>query len=247
MMKLTTGEWTNGQLAKWFGIKENTFCSQRASRFKELENYADFEVQKGTGKIIITNVKREYFLKESLKDLTLSQILERDWDNFINQNPSLSITEAMIKFWHGYPDARGLTFAYSWTRQWLDKRGDKDRNENKTVPIKYPKKQEVEKNAYIYAIQIEGEVVYIGKTCRPIEVRKAEHEDAVALKKGFYNAQQNFLYRAMRKYPYEFFILYESHGEISNFQLQCLECGYIEYYKPRYNFVGVQVPYKWDD
>lgn len=94
---------------------------------------------------------------------------------------------------------------------------------------------------YIYGIIINEEIVYIGKTKRPIIQRKHEHEKSAAKK----SQQQEHLYKAMRENTYEFVVLYESHNEISNFQLQCLECGYINYYKPKFNYEGVKIPYRW--
>lgn len=51
---LTIGEWTNDQIAAFMGIKEGTLKQTRAKKLKDLEEYAEFKIQRG--KINITKV-----------------------------------------------------------------------------------------------------------------------------------------------------------------------------------------------
>lgn len=51
---LTEGEWTNEQLANFFGITSRSFKNVRAKKLKILQDYAEFEILRG--KINITKV-----------------------------------------------------------------------------------------------------------------------------------------------------------------------------------------------
>lgn len=242
-MELTIGRYTNKQLAEWFGIKEKTFSNTKEHRLEELKEYADFYEEKK--KIIITNVKQEFYKKDRDK---LEEILEQNWEKFLKVNSHLALFKDQVtEFWRGYHGKYSDATLYKYTAQWRTKKYGRILPKEKgyiSVPIR--KIEDIkEKNAYIYGIVINEEIVYIGKTKRPIIQRKHEHEKSAAKIMNVESQQQEYLYKAMRENPYEFVILYESHGEISNFQLQCLECGYINYYKPRFNYEGVQIPYRW--
>lgn len=94
---------------------------------------------------------------------------------------------------------------------------------------------EIKENAYIYGIRINDEMVYIGKTFRPIAQRLEEH--------ALLNAHNQELEEAMKKNNYDFVILYESHNIISNEELEQIERTLIENIKPKYNILGVTKPY----
>lgn len=94
----------------------------------------------------------------------------------------------------------------------------------------------IKENAYIYGIRIDNELVYIGKTFRPIAQRLEEH--------ALLNGHNQQLEEAMSKNNYDFVILYKSHNAISNEELEQIEKSLIENIKPKYNILGVTKPYK---
>lgn len=243
-MELITGIYTNKQLAQWFGIKEKTFANTKKKRLEELREYADFYEEKK--KIIITNVKQEFYKKDRCK---LEEILEQNWEKFLKVNSHLILFKDQVaEFWKGYNSKYTFATLYKYTAQWkIKKYGNVpiEKKEYPSVPIREVQKDVKEENAYIYGIIINEEIVYIGKTKRLIIQRKHEHEKSAAKIMNVESQQQEHLYKAMRENAYEFVVLYESHNEISNFQLQCLECGYINYYKPKFNYEGVKIPYRW--
>lgn len=120
--------------------------------------------------------------------------------------------------------------------------------EKRNKQIKQVKKNnnKILKNAYIYKIVIDNELVYIGKTYRDLKNRLGEHIEC-SLNKSIKNSQQKYLYEAMRnaKYGYKFVILYESHNEIDNHELEEKEKIFIETFKPKFNYEGVKVPYRF--
>lgn len=127
----------------------------------------------------------------------------------------------------------------------LEEEKKQKQQENK----KQEEPKEVErKNAYIYGIKIDGELVYIGKTIRDLKERISEHiNESLNLKSN--NSQKDYLYKAMREasYGYKFEILYESHNIISNHDLECIEKSLIENIKPKFNYEGVKVPYRFSE
>lgn len=113
---------------------------------------------------------------------------------------------------------------------------------------KYPLKRngvKVRENAYIYGIEIDGELVYIGKTYRPLKERFSEHIECIFDKdKG--GKQQDHLYEAMRNCNgYKFVILFEAHNELTDRELETAERAMIEWKKPRFNWEGVKAPYRY--
>lgn len=246
-MELTTGVWTNKMLAEWFEIKEKTFANTKKKCLEELKEYAVFYEKKG--KVVITEVKIQAgkFLK---KAEVVEQILELNWETFLAENPQLTlIKDQIVEFWKRYETGYSQATLFRYTTTWRVKKYGAAVPQKKysSVPIRRVEEEIKEDNAYIYAFVQDGEIVYIGKTKRPIKQRKAEHEAAAALSRDLDNSQQEHLYKSMREKDYDFILLYESHGEISNFQLQCLECGYIEYYRPKFNYEGVVVPYRFEE
>lgn len=106
----------------------------------------------------------------------------------------------------------------------------------------------VKKNAYIYGIKIDNELVYIGKTYRDLKERISEHIECM-LDESINNSQQNYLYKAMRECEigYKFELLYESHNAIGNYELEKIEKSLIENIKPKFNYEGVKVPYRFSE
>lgn len=246
-MELTTGVWTNEMLAEWFNISAGTLKNTKKKRLEELKEYADFYEKKG--KVVITEVKIQ--AERSLKKAeVVEQILELNWETFLAENPQLTlIKDQIVEFWKRYEAGYSPATLFRQTAAWRVKKYGAAVPQKKysSVPIRRVEEEIKEDNAYIYAFVQDGEIVYIGKTKRPIKQRKAEHEAAAALLRDLDNSQQEHLYKSMREKDYDFILLYESHGEISNFQLQCLECGYIKYYRPKFNYEGVVVPYRFEE
>lgn len=240
---LTEGVWTNAMLADFFRIKERSLRAIKAKKLEELKEYADFI--EGRGQVTITKVKQEFYKKDRCK---LEEILEQNWEKFLKANLHLILFKDQVaEFWKDYHGKYSYATLYEYTIQWKTKKYGSiptKKKEYTSAPIREIKDIK-EENAYIYGIIINEEIVYIGKTKRPIIQRKQEHEKSAAKIMNVESQQQEHLYKAMRESTYEFVILYESHNEISNFQLQCLECGYINYYKPKFNYEGVKTPYRW--
>ena len=66
--------WTFKDLAKWFGIKPNTFSKQKQDRLEELKEYADYEITDG-GKVDIFRVKKYFYKKDPIYQYYKKQIL----------------------------------------------------------------------------------------------------------------------------------------------------------------------------
>lgn len=99
---------------------------------------------------------------------------------------------------------------------------------------------------YIYGIRIDNELAYIGKTIRPIKERIAEHIECI-MNENINNSQQNYLYKAMRLCQgYKFEILFQQE-EIDNHSLEMIEKTLIENIKPKFNYEGVKVPYRFSE
>lgn len=99
---------------------------------------------------------------------------------------------------------------------------------------------------YIYAIVMDGEIVYVGSTHRPIEQRLGEHIACALKEKGLELAQQNHLYQQMRQKQYQFRILFKgAKGQLNQTQLEAMECGFIQLYQPKFNWEGRAVPFKF--
>jgi hypothetical protein len=113
---------------------------------------------------------------------------------------------------------------------------------------KRQEKKDARQHWGIYGIVIWDEVVYIGKTLKEFSDRWAEHEACVRGAEPN-NSQQNYLYKAMRENEYEFRILIDManlpEGKYyNNRELECMELTAITLMRPKFNYVGVKVPYK---
>lgn len=143
-------------------------------------------------------------------------------------------------------------------KEWIDKSIEKWNNspKQKRIELKPSKEiipptvsiKEIKDKAYIYGIKIDGELCYIGKTFRNLKERISEHIECIYDENKGGN-QQNYLYKAMRecKIGYKFEILYESHNVINNHELEQIEKTLIENIKPKYNYEGVKVPYRFSE
>ena len=100
--------------------------------------------------------------------------------------------------------------------------------------------------AYVYSIEIGGQVVYVGSTKRPIKTRLSEHIACALREQGLTNSQQGYLYQAMRENPYQFKILWKAPSWVCNLtQMEAMECGFISLLKPKFNYEGVKVEYNF--
>lgn len=73
-------DYTNAELAEWFGIKPDSFKTNRKRKLEELKEYADFTV--GRGKVTITNIKQPYYTKGSLS----AKKIKKEFRNLWNEN-----------------------------------------------------------------------------------------------------------------------------------------------------------------
>lgn len=97
---------------------------------------------------------------------------------------------------------------------------------------------------YIYGIKIDNELVYIGKTIRPLKERISEHIECM-LNKNIKNSQQNYLYKAMRECNGYKFEVIKEFSNINNYDLELKEKQLIEEFRPKYNYEGVKVDYRF--
>ena len=83
-LALTLGVWDRTMLAKWFGVKPNSFSKAKEKKLEELRFFADFEIFKG-GKINILFVKIPYYIsKKERKYELISSHFEKAWNGHIN-------------------------------------------------------------------------------------------------------------------------------------------------------------------
>lgn len=111
----------------------------------------------------------------------------------------------------------------------------------------------------IYAIMVDDDVIYVGKTKRPFEVRFAEHlYNMKCWENGTYTGSQCDLYGYMNyakqsgKWVHMMILLDMSdvlcERELSDADLQTMELGFISYFKQTgklKNIEGVRKVYKW--
>lgn len=133
--------------------------------------------------------------------------------------------------------------------KWLSEYNNKIQSERMVKQQDKEKKEKLKRakrTSYgIYGIYIENELVYIGKTVRNFNDRWKEHEACVK-DRNIINSNQPYLYEAMRNNKYEFRKLIEFTSEVMyDWDLQCMEFALIETHKPKYNYVGVKVPYEF--
>lgn len=132
-----------------------------------------------------------------------------------------------------------------WLKEYSEEREKERTAKQKEKEIKEQTKRKKRLSYGIYGIYIDNELVYIGKTIRNFEERWKEHEACVK-DKQIANSNQPYLYEAMRNNKYEFRKLIEFTKEIMyDWDLQCMEFALIETHKPKYNYVGVKVPYEF--
>ena len=100
--------------------------------------------------------------------------------------------------------------------------------------------------AYVYSIQIDGQVVYVGSTKRPIKERLGQHIACSLKEEGLALGQQNYLYQTMRENPYQFKILWKAPANVCNVtQMEAMECGFISLLKPKFNYEGMKVAFNF--
>ena len=84
--------YTQKELAKWFGINENSFCHARAKKLEELKDYADFEIattKAGRFKnILIKEVYYDTYYKSYKKDLIKFIEDQSQWEKILEDGYS---------------------------------------------------------------------------------------------------------------------------------------------------------------
>ena len=108
-------------------------------------------------------------------------------------------------------------------------------------------KAKADKGPYgIYGIYIGEELVYIGMTMRPFIERWKEHV-RYAKNPSMENSQQPYLYKAMReaKAEVELRAIIPLDTYKTKRDVKCMEFALITAFKPKYNYSGVVVPYRW--
>lgn len=111
------------------------------------------------------------------------------------------------------------------------------------------------KNPGIYCFKDKDEIVYIGYTTRPIEVRIAEHymADIAAieekLRQGYLYDRSLAFHRALKQPENEFTVevLYTAERQDTKLNLEVWEMFFIDKFKPRYNTSGVICNYYFSE
>lgn len=96
-------------------------------------------------------------------------------------------------------------------------------------------------DAYIYGIFIEEEIIYIGKTTRPIQERIREHIGNAKYRKE--EDTQSGLYELLKDKDFYFKILFEGHNVITNLGLEKIEKLLINIIQPPGNAEGTYMNY----
>lgn len=132
-----------------------------------------------------------------------------------------------------------------WLKEYVAKREEEKKKKDEQKREKEKAKRAKREEYGIYGIYINKELVYIGKTIRDFKERWKEHENCVK-DRTIANSNQPYLYEAMRNNEYEFVKLVDLSGKtFYDIELQCMEFALIEVHKPKYNYVGVKVPYEF--
>lgn len=76
--ELKLGKMTTKEIAEWFGIKINSFNHNKTNKLKELENFADFEVEYG-GINIINIYEPIYFKRSSMAYQVIKDNFDQAW------------------------------------------------------------------------------------------------------------------------------------------------------------------------
>lgn len=99
----------------------------------------------------------------------------------------------------------------------------------------------------VYALYQNDELVYIGKTFRSFEVRLTEHAMIIQGLQG--KPRGMILYQHLKPTDnIEYEILFsakESGQKLTNRDIEAIEMAFIQLYKPKYNYVGLDVPYEF--
>ena len=96
------------------------------------------------------------------------------------------------------------------------------------------------KRAYLYAIWMDGESIYIGKTVRDIDCRIKEH-----MREHILKSEAQYVYIVMREGNSFYFNYQDLSGVVNDYELETMEKQLIEKYKPRGNVDGVQRKYNY--
>lgn len=102
----------------------------------------------------------------------------------------------------------------------------------------------------VYGIYIEDELVYIGSTIRPFEVRFEEHRQNV--KNGSNELSLYQYLREAKKNEYEvtFRVLIncgkiETNKKFDIVDVESMELALITYFQPKYNIAGIKMPFRY--
>lgn len=198
------------------GTNENVdgvYCLDRDKQYKLWKILEPYKIETSLGRVLKkVGVKISYGERDPKTNWSSLYIYE---DNYIvNEN---KFTEYINKVINNYSN---------W--QYIDNISD-------LMKLKYNK-------YYIYGIEVNNELIYIGKTYRGLRERILEHltRDNNANKK---------LYEKFETEDFHIVILCEEYGENSeiknDIELQVIEKGLIEYYKPICNIQGVKTVYSY--
>ena len=123
----------------------------------------------------------------------------------------------------------------------------------KHTRIEEVKIMDLQKQPGIYAFLDGDEVVYIGLSCRPIEVRIQEHynTDIEYIKKkiaagGIYERSLDF-HEELRARQLPIQVLYTAEPHDTRLSLEVAERFFINWFKPKYNSAGVICPYYYSE
>lgn len=102
----------------------------------------------------------------------------------------------------------------------------------------------------VYCIRTDEEIIYVGSTCRSFNQRMKEHAIAIETNSkelGVYDIIRE-LKREGKEVYYEILVDYKelnANKRINREDIESMELGFINYFKPRGNVAGIKVPFKY--
>lgn len=109
-MELTEGRWTNKDLAEWFGIQPDSFKVNKPRKLEELEEYADFHLEKN--KVIIDKV---YIPVYSKKKSNPYRIIKDNFDGAWSENHLDTCSRVSRQIYNEHISDIGITNSTAYT------------------------------------------------------------------------------------------------------------------------------------
>ena len=105
------------------------------------------------------------------------------------------------------------------------------------------------KEGGIYAIEVDNEIIYIGSTSRPFQIRFEEHREGIETYSNHLSLYQQMTDYERENYKFKILVDVEEAkysnkpSKLNNYELQWMELGFIMAFKPKYNVAGLLTNY----